>query len=76
LRDQGALESAVAQPEASFGGEELYADLASKAEADSVGLRYFSEWRFLFLMETLHRFSSHAVSQSTQSITLENQGDA
>jgi death-on-curing protein len=33
LRDQGALESAVAQPEASFGGEELYPDLASKAAA-------------------------------------------
>lgn len=31
LRDRGALESAVAQPEASFGGEELYPDLASKA---------------------------------------------
>ena len=28
LRDRGALESAVAQPEASFGGEELYPDLA------------------------------------------------
>jgi death on curing protein len=27
------LESAVAQPEASFGGEELYTDLASKAAA-------------------------------------------
>ena len=33
LRDLGALESAVAQPEASFGGEELYPDLASKAAA-------------------------------------------
>jgi len=33
LRDEGALESAVAQPEASFGGEELYPDLASKAAA-------------------------------------------
>ena|SRR5688572_1699635 len=33
LRDHGALESAVAQPEASFGGEDLYADLASKAAA-------------------------------------------
>lgn len=33
LRDRGALESAVAQPEASFGGEELYPDLASKAAA-------------------------------------------
>ena len=33
LRDHGALESAVAQPETSFGGEELYPDLASKAAA-------------------------------------------
>ena len=33
LRDRGALESAVAQPEASFGGEELYPDLARKAAA-------------------------------------------
>jgi death on curing protein len=33
LRDRGALESAVAQPEASFGGEELYPELASKAGA-------------------------------------------
>jgi death-on-curing protein len=33
LRDEGALESAVAQPEASFGGEDLYPDLASKAAA-------------------------------------------
>lgn len=33
LRDRGALESAVAQPEASFGGKDLYADLASKAAA-------------------------------------------
>jgi len=33
LRDRGALESAVAQPEARFGGEELYPDLASKAAA-------------------------------------------
>jgi len=33
LRDQGALESAVAQPEASFGSEELYPDLGSKAAA-------------------------------------------
>ena len=33
LRDRGALESAVAQPEASFGGEDLYPDLASKAAA-------------------------------------------
>ena len=33
LRDRGALESAVAQPEASFDGEDLYPDLASKAAA-------------------------------------------
>ena len=33
LRDHGALESAVAQPEASFGDEELYPDLASKTAA-------------------------------------------
>lgn len=33
LRDRGALESAVAQPEASFGGEELYPSLATKAAA-------------------------------------------
>jgi len=33
LRDHGALESAVAQPEASFGGQDLYPDLASKASA-------------------------------------------
>ena len=33
LRDRGALESAVAQPEASFGGEDLYPSLAEKAAA-------------------------------------------
>ena len=33
LRDRGALESALAQPEASFGGEELYPGLAAKAAA-------------------------------------------
>jgi death-on-curing protein len=33
LRDRGALESAVAQPEASFGGEDLYPDLVTKAAA-------------------------------------------
>src|SRR6266550_2134903 len=33
LRDRGALESAVAQPEASFGGKELYPNLAAKAAA-------------------------------------------
>ena len=33
LRDSGALESVVAQPEASFVGEDLYPNLASKAAA-------------------------------------------
>ena len=33
LRDRGALESAVAQPEASFGGEDLYPTLSAKAAA-------------------------------------------
>ena len=33
MRDRGALESAVAQPEASFGGEELYPSLSEKAAA-------------------------------------------
>ena len=33
LRDRGALESAVSQPEASFGGDELYPTLAAKAGA-------------------------------------------
>jgi death-on-curing protein len=33
IRDQGLLESAVAQPRASFGGEELYPTLADKAAA-------------------------------------------
>ncbi len=33
LRDLGALESAVAQPRASFAGDDLYTDLASKATA-------------------------------------------
>jgi death-on-curing protein len=33
LRDRGALESAVAQPEASFGGDSLYPTLADKAGA-------------------------------------------
>jgi len=33
LRDRGALESAVAQPEASFGGEDLYPGLNAKAGA-------------------------------------------
>ena len=33
LRAPGALESAVAQPETSFDGQDLYPDLASKAAA-------------------------------------------
>jgi len=33
LRDRGALEAAVARPQATFGGEDLYADLAAKAAA-------------------------------------------
>jgi death-on-curing protein len=33
LRDPGALDSAVSQPFASFGGEDLYPDLLSKAAA-------------------------------------------
>ncbi len=33
LRDQGALEAAVARPQATFGGEDLYADVAAKAAA-------------------------------------------
>lgn len=33
LRDQGALESAVAQPQMVFGGQELYPTLADKAGA-------------------------------------------
>jgi death-on-curing protein len=33
LRDLGGLESSVAQPRASYGGEDLYPDLASKATA-------------------------------------------
>ena len=33
LRDLAALESAVAQPRASFAGEDLYPDLAAKATA-------------------------------------------
>jgi death-on-curing protein len=32
-RDLGALESAVARPQATFGGEDLYPDLAAKAAA-------------------------------------------
>lgn len=33
LRDRGALESAAARPAMTFGGEDLYPDLASKAAA-------------------------------------------
>ena len=33
LRDRGALELAVARPAMTFGGEDLYADLAAKAAA-------------------------------------------
>src|SRR5437762_12627688 len=33
LRDRGALESAVARPAMTFGGDDLYADLAAKAAA-------------------------------------------
>lgn len=33
LRDRGALESAVAQPEASFGGQPLYPMISDKAAA-------------------------------------------
>jgi death on curing protein len=33
LRDRGALESAIARPAMTFGGEDLYPDLASKAAA-------------------------------------------
>jgi death-on-curing protein len=33
LRDGGALESAISQPQATFGGSELYPDLVSKAAA-------------------------------------------
>ena len=33
IRDLGALESALAQPRMTFGGEDLYPDLADKASA-------------------------------------------
>ncbi len=33
VRDLGALESALAQPRMSFGGQDLYSDLAAKAAA-------------------------------------------
>ena len=38
LRDRGALESAVAQPQATFGGEDLYPTLHEKAAALAFGL--------------------------------------
>ena len=33
LRDRGALEAALARPQSTFGGEDLYPDLAAKAAA-------------------------------------------
>ena len=33
IRDRGALEAAVSRPQATFGGEDLYPDLAEKAAA-------------------------------------------
>jgi len=33
LRDRGALEAAVARPQMTFGGEDLYADVEAKAAA-------------------------------------------
>jgi death-on-curing protein len=33
IRDRGALESAVARPQATFGGEDLYPDVVAKAAA-------------------------------------------
>lgn len=38
VRDRGALESAVAQPRMTFGGDDLYPDLASKAAAPGYSL--------------------------------------
>lgn len=38
VRDLGAVESAVAQPQAAFGGQELYPTLAEKAAALSFSL--------------------------------------
>ena len=38
LRDRGALESAVAQPQMGFGGQDLYPTLAEKAAALSFSL--------------------------------------
>jgi death-on-curing protein len=45
LRDLGALESAVAQPRATFGGADLYPDLAAKAA--SLGFALISNHPFL-----------------------------
>jgi death-on-curing protein len=33
LRDRGALEAALARPQATFGGEDLYSDIEAKAAA-------------------------------------------
>lgn len=38
IRDHGAIESAVAQPQAGFGGQDLYPTLAEKAAALSFSL--------------------------------------
>ena len=38
IRDLGALQSALGQPRRTFGGQELYADLAAKAGALAYGL--------------------------------------
>lgn len=38
VRDLGALESAIAQPRATFGGEDLYPDILSKAATLGFGL--------------------------------------
>jgi death-on-curing protein len=37
IRDRGALESAVARPQATFGGEDLYPDVVTKAAALTFG---------------------------------------
>ena len=39
LRDRGGLESALARPAMTFGGEDLYADIASKAVTSSTRLK-------------------------------------
>ncbi len=38
VRDRGLLESAIAQPQMSFGGQELYRTIADKAAALSYSL--------------------------------------